>query len=247
MQSPSMNQHLRSRRQSTITLIANRVWCYTLHAVQVKFHHRRRSPLAKLYFYMFSGCSVSASRGNFPDMFNEQVWKKYFIVVRSHQTFFFSQTCSLNKSGKIFDTMGVRGGGVHFPDMFIKNIDFFKPIFFQMGGVWVVVCIGVGSPKASLFQNEKLKSFGLGVWGSSNFFQFCLGFGLNFGTLGVLASALKRRRPACGRRWSQHASGFYPFLQNPPLFANIEIDSAGFRRKIRLFHGFNLGVPAKFL
>ena len=44
-------------------------------------------------------------------MFNEHVWEKYFMVSRSHQAFYFSQTCSLNKSGKISDTMGVPRGG----------------------------------------------------------------------------------------------------------------------------------------
>ena len=44
-------------------------------------------------------------------MFNEHVWEIYFMVSRSHQAFYFSQTCSLNMSGKIFDTMGVPRGG----------------------------------------------------------------------------------------------------------------------------------------
>ena len=44
-------------------------------------------------------------------MFNEHVWGKYFMVLRSHQTFFFSQRCSLNVYGKVFDTMGIPGGG----------------------------------------------------------------------------------------------------------------------------------------
>ena len=41
------------------------------------------------------------------DMFNEHVWEIYFMVSRSPQAFYFSQTCSLNMSGKLFDTMGV--------------------------------------------------------------------------------------------------------------------------------------------
>ena len=44
------------------------------------------------------------SRGIFPDMSNEYVWEKYFMVSRSHQTFFF------HMSGKNLDTMGVPGG-----------------------------------------------------------------------------------------------------------------------------------------
>ena len=54
---------------------------------------------------------VPGSRGNFPDMFNEHVWEKYFMVSSSHQAYYFPQTCSLNLSGKIFDTMGVPRGG----------------------------------------------------------------------------------------------------------------------------------------
>ena len=42
------------------------------------------------------------------------------MVSRSHQTFF-SQTCSLNISGKIFDTMGVTGGGT-FPRHVHQNL-----------------------------------------------------------------------------------------------------------------------------
>ena len=58
----------------------------------------------------------------------------------------------------------------------------------------------------------------------------------------VLGSAAKQQRPSRGRRLPQLASGFLP-----PLFAKIENDSAGFCRKIHLFHGFNLGVPPNFL
>ena len=69
----------------------------------------------------------------FPDMFNEHVWEKYFMVSRSHQAFYFSQTCSLNMSGKIFDTMVVPGEGYISQTCSSKTPKIFIPRFFSNG------------------------------------------------------------------------------------------------------------------
>ena len=81
----------------------------------------------------------------FPDMFNEHVWEKYFMVARSHQAFYFSQTCSLNMSGKFFDIMGSPEGGT-FPRHVHQKFQFFYPIFFLNGwGVGADVSRRLGS------------------------------------------------------------------------------------------------------
>ena len=55
--------------------------------------------------------------------------------------------------------------------------------------VWVMVCLGVWSSNTTLFHDEKLAFFGLGVRVYPKFLQYCFGFSLNFEILGVLASA----------------------------------------------------------
>ena len=66
----------------------------------------------------------------FSDKFNEHVWENFFMV---SQAFYISQTCSLNKSGNIFDTMGVPGG-VTFPrHVHKKHETKFIPRFFSNG------------------------------------------------------------------------------------------------------------------
>ena len=67
-------------------------------------------PVAVNGFCLRHSAATTTSRGYFPDMFNELVWEIYFMVSRTHQAFYFSQTCLLNMSGKIFDTMGVPRG-----------------------------------------------------------------------------------------------------------------------------------------
>ena len=56
------------------------------------------------------------------------------MVSRSHHAFYFSQTCSLNMSGEIFDTMR-SWQRVQFRDKRIKTFKKKYPLFFQMGGV----------------------------------------------------------------------------------------------------------------
>ena len=84
------------------------------------------------------------------------------MVSRAHQAFYFSHTCSLNVSGKFFDTMGVPGGGTSPRQVHQIYQTFLYPHFFQMAVVWVMVCLGVRSSKTTLFHYQKLE-FGLGV------------------------------------------------------------------------------------
>ena len=59
-------------------------------------------------------------------MFNEHVWEKYFMVSRSHQTFSFSQTCSLNMPGKNLTPWWSPEGGT-FPRHVHQNLRKFIP------------------------------------------------------------------------------------------------------------------------
>ena len=113
------------------------------------------------------------------------------MVSRSHQAFYFSQ---MNMSVKFFGSMGVPGGGT-IPRYLHQKDQLFFPKF-QMGGLWVVVCLGVRVPKTSLIHDEKFAFFGLRVRGSPKIFTIIQGFGL---IIEVLASA-KRRPPAHKRR-----------------------------------------------
>ena len=100
------------------------------------------------------------------------------MVSRSHQAFYFS-----NMSGKIFDTMGVPRGGYISQTCSSKTPKKILPRFFLMGVVWVMVGLGVWSSNTTLFHDEKLAFFGLGVRIYPKFLD-CFGFSLNFEILG---------------------------------------------------------------
>ena len=88
----------------------------------------------------------------FPDMFNEHVWEKYFMVVRSHQAGYISQTCSSEHAWEKFWHQGGPRRGVHFPDMFIKNADFFSHFFFSNG-------LGVGADVSRRLRSQDHRNF----------------------------------------------------------------------------------------
>ena len=138
---------------------------------------------------IFHGFEVSSSVLFFPDMFIEHVWENFWY----------------------------HGGprrGVHFPDMFIKTTKKkLYPHFFQMGVVWVMVCLCVRISKKTLFHKVKLPFFGLGVRVYPKFLQYWFGFGLNFENLGVWIrffspTFCKKWKCLCRRPQQNHFSFF---------------------------------------
>ena len=117
---------------------------------------------------------------------------------------------------------------------------FLHPFLFQMGGVRVVVCLGVRGLKISLFHDEKLAFFGLGVRVSNPIFTFLLGVRSKFWDFkgfGVATAAGPRVAVA-----PTYISFFtITFCKTP-----IENNSAGFHRKIRLFLACFQGYPLNF-
>ena len=70
----------------------------------------------RYFFFLVNGFSKTLTKMMFSrDTLDEELEMGYMF----HQTFLFSQTCSLNMCGKTFDTMG-SPYGVKVPDTFIK-------------------------------------------------------------------------------------------------------------------------------
>ena len=80
------------------------------------------------------------------------------MVARSHQAFYFSQTCSLNMSGKIFDTMGSPEGGT-FPRHVHQKYQFFYPLFLSNGS-----SVGVGVSRRLESQDKPLSRREVGIF-----------------------------------------------------------------------------------
>ena len=85
--------------------------------------------------------------------------------------------------GKFLIPWGSPEGGTFPRHVHQKHQKNFYPVFFLMGVVWVMVGLGVWSSNTTLFHDEKLAFFGLGVRIYPKFLD-CFGFSLNFEILG---------------------------------------------------------------